>query len=689
MRKVLFMLVGMLLALSATAQGISPQKDAKKNLWGYVDGSGKWVVKPNFDSASEFATQPNGKRRAIVESKGLKGFIDETGKPLGAGIVFEGIEPMQGDAISVTVKGKKGVANYDGVYIVKPEYDVIYMCLDGAVYIGEVKDKYDVINGKTGKRRRRFEGLTGISAYEFPDKGAMLLYPSNGKTFIYTKDIDVVNKIGVKTEGVYDFYRVNIFLPEDGYYTSEDKKSIEPYLQSGGNYFSPDGKETEYVKGGHLKKDLFYMTTGDGRVDLYKYKEDGSTQLGSLEREPYKNESWPTFFTLNGQCITDNGDPITLFSVPGWAVSPNNFVYYKNERTGKYGLHYAKHIYENEFGIKDANNQTDYEIFDRIDISKDYRSLPNDDYGMLLYKDGTVYYSDGRFINGKITGNGTLDINTSNGFTTFVNAEGKLGLKKGGKVVLNPEYSGIYTLKQFNSKENWETDYLKLYKDGKCALYNKETEKFVIPFEKGYTSIGGRKKSLNVPTALFNSGLCYVQVGEDDAPGTTLGMWNLRSGKEVVAPSKDNNFDVLPVGYPGYRNKGVTYTPDGNVMKLAPAVDVYQSDWANNAPYYLIKLAGLKDRTIQFQMTVYNENGSVYTGRHGGKCIYTFSQTVTPETVIEYGPEITFYLGDDIYIPPYTRKTLKFVLSAKDAKTGAAIPVKGEKSYGRWYERTW
>ena len=118
----LLWMVAIVAGISAHAQSIVPQKDEKKGLWGYVSKSdGKWVVKPKFDEATELTATPNGQLRGTVTQKGKKGFVDDSGKILGAGVVFEEITPMQGDAMFVKVKGKTGVADYNGVYKVKPE----------------------------------------------------------------------------------------------------------------------------------------------------------------------------------------------------------------------------------------------------------------------------------------------------------------------------------------------------------------------------------------------------------------------------------------------------------------------------------------------------------------------------------------------------------------------------------------
>ena len=142
----LLWMVAIVAGIAAHAQSIVPQKDEKKGLWGYVSKSdGKWVVKPKFDEATELTTTPNGQLRGTVTQKGKKGFVDDSGKILGAGVVFEEITPMQGDAMFVKVKGKTGVADYNGVYKVKPEI-IDVSELSGEGYIANMKGKKGFLN---------------------------------------------------------------------------------------------------------------------------------------------------------------------------------------------------------------------------------------------------------------------------------------------------------------------------------------------------------------------------------------------------------------------------------------------------------------------------------------------------------------------------------------------------------------
>lgn len=144
-----FILVGVAVGLSA--QQLEPRKDGKTGKWGYVEkGTEKWVVKPKYETAEKFEARPNGKKTSLVTLKGKQGFVDESGKELGAGIVFEKIEPIirgisPSNTMFVTVKDKKGLIDYEGVYIIKPELTEVVK-FNPDKYFVKKKNKIGLIN---------------------------------------------------------------------------------------------------------------------------------------------------------------------------------------------------------------------------------------------------------------------------------------------------------------------------------------------------------------------------------------------------------------------------------------------------------------------------------------------------------------------------------------------------------------
>lgn len=149
MKRLLLLIFSFCFMALAGAQTLEPKKDAKKPKWGYVDShTGKWVVKPVYDVAEPFKKSPDGRYRALVTKGTLQGFLGVDGKLLGAKLVFEKIEPvMEGDNMIVTVKGKKGIIDLDGVYIIKPEYTDLRQAGDLG-YISYIKDKTGFIDAR-------------------------------------------------------------------------------------------------------------------------------------------------------------------------------------------------------------------------------------------------------------------------------------------------------------------------------------------------------------------------------------------------------------------------------------------------------------------------------------------------------------------------------------------------------------
>ena len=193
-----------LFGISAYAQSIVPQKDEKKGLWGYVSKSdGKWVVKPKFDEATELTASPNGQLRGTVTQKGKKGFIDDSGKILGAGIVFEEITPMQGDAMFVKVKGKTGVADYSGVYKVKPEAENVEQLGDEG-WIVTMKGKKGLLkNDGTWLIDPIYNEIhSSTPGFFIVDKGGKAgIFDRNGQAELAPGDFSKVEKLG-------DFWKV-------------------------------------------------------------------------------------------------------------------------------------------------------------------------------------------------------------------------------------------------------------------------------------------------------------------------------------------------------------------------------------------------------------------------------------------------------------------------------------------------
>lgn len=225
----------------AASQNIEPKQNPKNSKWGFVNKStDKWVIKPKYDSVEAISQQPNGKLRGKVTTKGKTGFIDEEGKVLGAGVVFEEIVPIDDEAMIVTVKGKKGIANYDGLYLIKPELTSVEP-LGTEGFIISKKDKQgfikrngslvlDVIYNKINPEVEGYFILDkgGKAALALRD-GSILLEPKNFTAIEPFGEYWIVSKKNAK--GLYDLNKKSVLI-EPKYH-----EISQPFVLNGDKYF--------------------------------------------------------------------------------------------------------------------------------------------------------------------------------------------------------------------------------------------------------------------------------------------------------------------------------------------------------------------------------------------------------------------------------------------------------------------
>lgn len=133
--KLLILLLVAFAASTAKAQP-RPKFDEKKAKWGYVDDSGKWVIKPKYDIEAPFAESPlpSGEYRAIVFNKDKWSLINTEGKNLSGN--HESITPDGGKLLIIGDKDRFGVIDYNGNTIIKNELDrVIPSANGGGVFL--------------------------------------------------------------------------------------------------------------------------------------------------------------------------------------------------------------------------------------------------------------------------------------------------------------------------------------------------------------------------------------------------------------------------------------------------------------------------------------------------------------------------------------------------------------------------
>ncbi len=101
-----------------SAQNLMPEQNDKEK-FGYVDDTGKFVIKPQYNVAFPF---DNGRAKVCKGDKW--GYIGPDGKAIIA-IQYDMIEDFK-DGIALVKKGKKyGYIRQDGTFYIKPEYNFI------------------------------------------------------------------------------------------------------------------------------------------------------------------------------------------------------------------------------------------------------------------------------------------------------------------------------------------------------------------------------------------------------------------------------------------------------------------------------------------------------------------------------------------------------------------------------------
>jgi hypothetical protein len=158
---------------------------------GYIDKTGKIIIKPQFDDASKFS-----EGLARVGINGLYGFIDESGK-----IVikpqFGWVKSFSEGLAAVEFGGKRGFINKEGELAIKPQFEEVQDFSDG---LAAVK-----IHSKTGFLYKRTKNILP-DLWAYIDKtGNQVIPPQfifgypfrNGVARFWTGAFSSINKYGL------------------------------------------------------------------------------------------------------------------------------------------------------------------------------------------------------------------------------------------------------------------------------------------------------------------------------------------------------------------------------------------------------------------------------------------------------------------------------------------------------------
>lgn len=742
-RIALVCLATILSGLMLSAQTIIPRLDSKKGKWGYVSAStDKWVVKPKFDNATELTLMPNGRLRGTITLNGRQGFIDENGKTLGAGIVFEQITPMEGDAMFVTVKGKTGVANYDGIYLVKPEAtDVQLLGTEGwlmtlkgkkgllkkdgtwilpPVYkdINTDIEGYFIVNkgGKAGITNREGQFLMEPDSFTAAEPfGELWKIKKGSKVGLY--DL-ATGTILVKPE-YYDVKQPEVFAngttlyivaskPDKwGIINAEGTKLVKPkfssisplnsvnaaLLYSGDEpkrvYFLADNKSHKVrsanktsEKGGFYNWDIKYRTSWlDMEDSSLKFLQLPNGQIVDGDKSNLGSVNQFTTYTNKGNTTLFNNDGSVFMEVPGYVTDHEGWTI-----TGNAAISPNSKVY---------NDFTYSPIFNTLLIKsneENYLALPNgklsdnsyetviriSDYLLSAKMDSTAYLLTN---DGKELASGNYDEFFVNEGLIKVRKDGKQGLLKNRtyQLLIQPEYNSI---SKFNDH------LLKVDKNNKYGLYNPKSGTWIV--NPTYDRIELNEK---------DKGKINVYLREK------VGLIDLASGKVLIPVEK------------GYETIGEFYNGRAYVQKngkwgvindkFTEIIPTLYDDMSYKNKIYIAKNGS--------SSTCYTESGKkipINKGVkiddsyiHSGALIYELSINGLEGHTLEYtvhvyringGKKIDYFPGSspikvtsiihderlDLFLPArYLPREVDLyaVLTIKDITTGATLPVKGNK----------
>lgn len=147
---------------AAGSSGLHPAFTKKDPDYGYIDDSGRFVIKQQFSQAGEF----NADGLSIVATGRNYGVIDKNGKYV-LPPVYQGISDFSG-GVAVLQKGtKQGLADESGKVLVNAVYNAVLNYSEGLAVAQNdtiVQSKYDYVSyafDKTGKLVFKINGMMG------------------------------------------------------------------------------------------------------------------------------------------------------------------------------------------------------------------------------------------------------------------------------------------------------------------------------------------------------------------------------------------------------------------------------------------------------------------------------------------------------------------------------------------------
>lgn len=111
--------------LEPSVNGLARASD-NRNLWGFVNDRGEWVIKPTFTSCTNFDRNNLSKVSVIIKGVGIRyGFIDRSGKMVIAA-QYPSLGSFQGGyAIAQARNGLFGMIDTKGTWVINPTFEAL------------------------------------------------------------------------------------------------------------------------------------------------------------------------------------------------------------------------------------------------------------------------------------------------------------------------------------------------------------------------------------------------------------------------------------------------------------------------------------------------------------------------------------------------------------------------------------
>jgi hypothetical protein len=196
--------------------------------WGYINPTGKIVIKPQFNYAENFF----GERAAFKDSNGKFGYIDLNGKVI-IPAQFEEANLFLEKRAAVKKNGKWGFINPEGFFILKPEFEEVTRFFEGRAAVRKDKEwNYIDLDGKLISQTEFFrasnfsEGLAAV-VFQSQDEYQEGFIDYNGDLILKLKNFELDFSIFAAprfTNGLSPVYRLSSFSLLNEIFTGEQEK---------------------------------------------------------------------------------------------------------------------------------------------------------------------------------------------------------------------------------------------------------------------------------------------------------------------------------------------------------------------------------------------------------------------------------------------------------------------------------